>query len=59
MEGIIIVFIVIIISIILHYYYSIKEQSNKKDKLYPIKILDEEDHVTCFLIFLFKRKNIF
>ena len=59
MEGIIIVFIVIIISIILHYYYLIKEQSNKKDKLYPIKILDEEDHVTCFLIFLFNKKKYF
>ena len=52
MEGIIIVFIVIIISILFH-YYSIKEQNNKKNKLYPMKILDEEDHVTCFLIFLY------
>ena len=58
MEGIIIVFIIIIISILLHYYL-IKEQNNKKNKLCPMKILDEEDHVTCFLIFLLIRKNIF
>ena len=58
MEGIIIVFIVIIISILLHYYLN-KEQNNKKNKLCPLKILDEEDHVTCFLIFPYNKKNYF
>ena len=54
MNGIIVSFIIIILTLIILYF--INKRKNKYQKLSeysfnntPIKILKEEDHVTCFL----------